>query len=161
MTVRRRGGSDDKDDLALVDEMVRKSLAVNPGLRQGRATVEVLQGLRDEVLARAKTGPAPAPKPDPGRPDARLEAIEIFLRDKARTFPELSADVRHKIAALQAHLQTLREDTLKAISDLVGAMLQTGLDPKACQRSLAQFRDLLGQLDVTEQEILQRAQTKG
>lgn len=144
-------------DAKFVDELVRKTLDVNPEIRRGRDTQEVLDELRGKAVAKAKTGPAGSLVAAFGGKDPRLQTIDIFLREKGQVFPKLITEFEARITAIRQEMEQARLTTIAEILELVGVLMVSNAPADAVQTILRDHRALFAALKVTEVEILTSA----
>jgi hypothetical protein len=149
-----------------VDEkVVRKMLQVNPGMRQGRSTMQVKKALEQGAAISVQDGAsaaAPAATGKDARPHAAGVAGELddamgfFLRGKAEAF-------RAALGDLLARRRALDEEearTKKQLRDQIGGFVSL-LDAKAVEAhgaaALAKHGELMRLLGVTPAELLDAA----
>ncbi|MBN1962775.1 MAG: hypothetical protein JW841_17730 [Deltaproteobacteria bacterium] len=145
----------------IVDELVRKSLDVNPEMRRGRDTQEVLDELRGKAIAKAKAQPSnnETPIAFSGK-DPRLQTIEIFMRDKAQNYPKIISELEARIESIRKEIEQTRIGTISEITELVKAMLLSGAQTQGIHSTLNAFRDLLTSLKTNEFDIVNNAGNK-
>ena len=148
-----------------VDEkVVRKMLQVNPGMRQGRSTMQVKKALEQGAVISVKDGAsaAPAATGKDARPHAAGVAGELddtvgfFLRGKAEAFRAALGDFLARRRALDEE----EARTKKQLREQIGGFVSL-LDAKAVEAhgaaTLAKHGELLRLLGVTPAELLEAA----
>ena len=148
-------------DTSFMEHLVKKSLDVNPGLRAGRSTQEVLKSLRQEAMANAQAGQpgaalsipeataTPAASPD----ERRLKSIQFFLDQKGAEFASDSQGIASQIASLQAQLDGLRAAAISDLADFL-SLVGGGSESPETRRALRDHRELLNALGVSEEALL-------
>ena len=104
-------------DLQLMEHLVKKSLDVNPGLRAGRSTQEVLQNLRKEAVDPASAGAAAQARPKASVSEKRRKTMEFFLEQKAEEYRESADSIMIRMKALEHELTGVRETTVDELID--------------------------------------------
>jgi flagellar motility protein MotE (MotC chaperone) len=158
-------------DLKLVEQMVKKSLQVNPGMRAANmSTTAFLEDLRKKTAAAIKaektgaaapsgrTAPGQKPAPAGVTDDPRQRTVAIFLQEKRQTYEQESASVRAQIKALEQKRDGLNKKTIDEIADLLMVVLASGGDATGMQKVLKQYDDLLAQLGVSANDLIRKAQ---
>ena len=148
-------------DTSFMEHLVKKSLDVNPGLRAGRSTQEVLKSLRQEAVANAEAGqpdaalniPEAAASPAVSADERRLKSIQFFLEQKGAEFASDSQGIASQIASLQAQLDGLRAAAVSDLADFL-SLVGGGSDSAEARRALRDHRDLLSALGVSEEALL-------
>lgn len=147
-------------DTSFMEHLVKKSLDVNPGLRAGRSTHEVLQSLRQEALANAQAGhpDATLSVPEAAAPtssadERRLKSIQFFLDQKGAEFAADSQGIASQIASLQAQLDGLRAAAVSDLADFL-SLVGGGSQSPETRRALREHRELLSALGITEDALL-------
>ena len=159
-----------ESDPKLVDELVRKSLAINPDMRQGRDTQAVIADLRAQAVALSKKGSAKSASPaqsldatkftntaKPASQDPRLATLDIFMRDKAQRYPNAREEIHQRMEALRREAEQLRLNTIREITELVSTLLMSGADAQGVQNTMGHYRDLLSSLKISEMTLLEQA----
>ncbi len=147
----------------LREQLVRKSLEVNPKLRgtAERDTNEVLQDLKAEAAGLARAGKAAAQKGSaPARApatlaDKRKNAIASFMDQKIAEHAELSADIAERERALQDEKKALRERLTQELADFL-AIVGTGPQSPEAKSVLSQHRAFLTQLGISDADLVSR-----
>ena len=148
-------------DTSFMEHLVKKSLDINPGLRAGRSTHEVLQSLRQEAVANAEAGtpdlalsvPEAASTPAASADERRLKSILFFLEQKAGEFASESKGIADQIAGLQAQLDGLRAAAVSDLADFL-SLVGGGSESPETRRALRDHRALLQALGITEEALL-------
>ena len=148
-------------DTSFMEHLVKKSLDVNPGLRGGRSTQEVLNSLRQEAMANAQAGesggalsiPEAAAMPTAGPDERRLKSIQFFLDQKGAEFAADSQGIADQIAGLQAQLDGLRAAAVSDLADFL-SLVGGGSDSPETRRALRDHRELLSALGISEDALL-------
>ncbi len=162
------GAAGDTPGLRLDEEMVRKSLSVNPALRQGRETRKVLRDLQDMARRKVTSGSASddraaaapnAPVAFEGK-DPRLQTIDIFMRDRTQSFADATAGFEARVEAVRSEQDQARRNTVAEILELVGVLLLSGADTQGVLTTLRRYRDLLCALKISEADIVDRARKR-
>jgi hypothetical protein len=146
--------------------MVRRSLAINPHLRDGASTTAFLEKLRSQVASGETPPPTRHPReaaPTPATPspsvgaDARVRAVVAFLDDKQVAYHHADALMRDELSAIERRRHAARARCVDEIADMVVVALAAGADPTETSRALRTNVPLLRELGVTENEIVRRA----
>ena len=99
-------------DTSFMEHLVKKSLDVNPGLRAGRSTQEVLKSLRQEAIANAEAGqpdaalsiPEAAASPAVSADERRLKSIQFFWNKRERSSPRTRRVLQARLPAFRLSL---------------------------------------------------------
>jgi hypothetical protein len=156
---------DEKSSVELMEHLVKKSLDINPELRDGMRTGEVMDSLKQQALARSKT--QPQGKGTPGRPaddkaalaERRKSTISFFCEQKAKEYEEGSKALAIKEVALRKEREGLQARVANELSDFLG-MIAGGTDGVEAREVLRTFRAFLSELGVTDTDLLARAKKK-
>ena len=146
-------------DLQLMEHLVKKSLDVNPGLRAGRSTQEVLQNLRKEAVNKPEAEASVAAKPKASVSEKRRKTMEFFLEQKAEEYRDSADEIILRMKALEHELAGVRETTVDELIDFL-SLISGGTDSPEAREVLRTYRDLLKELGVTEADILQAASSR-
>lgn len=146
-------------DLQLMEHLVKKSLDVNPGLRAGRSTQEVLQNLRQEAVNTPAADAGASPRPKASMAEKRRKTIEFFLEQKAEEYRESADHVAIRIKALEHELTGIRATTADELIDFL-SLISGGTDSPEAREVLRNYRDLLKELGVSDNYILQAASNR-
>lgn len=168
------GGSDGPD---LIDHLVKKSLEINPSLRQGRrSTGEVMADLKKQAIASAKEaaaerGPAEAPPASPGAATAppppddpqqvanrvaakRKVTVTYYLEQKSADYQRRLVSIQQREAQLQAERAALQQETLNDVVDFF-TVVTFGTQGTEARDALAAAGQYLQKLGLTEAQLLQ------
>lgn len=167
------------DDVKLVDELVKKSLTINPEMRRGRDTRETIDVLRAEAMGELSKEELDELDMNSGhRPvsehkykDPRLQTLVIFLRQKAAALPQafgtlkkqrlaLNDDYRRKLDDIAMQERTTRAEAIAGVVDMLRVLMASGAQPRDCQKTLADFHDFLALLSIKESDLVRMAQTR-
>ena len=146
-------------DLQLMEHLVKKSLDVNPGLRAGRSTQEVLQNLRKEAVGKPVDQAATPAKPKASVSEKRRKTMEFFLEQKADEYRESADEIILRMKALEHELAGIRETTVDELIDFL-SLISGGTDSPEARDVLRTYRDLLKELGVTDSDILEAASNR-
>lgn len=146
-------------DLQLMEHLVKKSLDVNPGLRAGRSTQEVLQNLRKEAVNPAGAQASTSAKPKASVSEKRRKTMEFFLEQKAEEYRESADHIALRMKALEHELAGVRETTVDELIDFL-SLISGGTDSPEAREVLRTYRDLLKELGVSDNDILQAASSR-
>lgn len=140
----KAGGSDELD---LMEHLVKKSLAVNPALRGGMKTSEVLESLRQQVIAKA----------DGGKEEQRKSRPHIgsFFEQKYKEFQGETADLLERERKLAEEKAGIQARYVEMIVGFLG-MTAGGADTAEAREVLMTFREFLSDLGLTEAQIIER-----
>ena len=75
--------SENESDVELMEHLVKKSLDINPNLRGGRDTQEILKGLRKEAVSKSAVGKAAADSSDVAEPTAAEKKAKLAARRRS------------------------------------------------------------------------------
>jgi hypothetical protein len=131
-----------------MEQLVKKSLAVNPNLSHGQEFPEFMNDLRRQ---------AGGPGDKEGRPprdkrEQRAQMVTFFLAQKVQEFLESAEEVDRRIAELQQERDRLRVDSVDDVIEfLVVFSRQKDFD---LQDALRGHRPMLTQLGLTEEELV-------
>ncbi len=147
----------------LIEHLVKKSLDINPNLRGGKDTREVLEDLKREALARSKQGGGAAPAEGPAAASApranlaerRKSTMAFFFEQKAQEFDGAIADLDARERLLHKERKELQERFTADLTDFVALM--AGGDSPEVREVLKEQRAFLTKLGANEQEILRQA----
>ena len=171
MVIRRKGGGPGGSeppgatpDTELMEHLVKKSLDINPNLRDGKATNEVMDDLRAQVLARSRGGgaapaaggsaSAPAAKPKGDLSSRRKSTISFFFEQKAAEFEEEAKELLRQEEELRRQRAELNERYADELTDFLGLM-SGGESPEA-REVIREFRKFLADIDLNEAALLKR-----
>ena len=115
-------------DLQLMEHLVKKSLDVNPGLRAGRSTQEVLQNLRKEAVNKPGTESTAAAKPKASVSEKRRKTMEFFLEQKAEEYRESADEIILRMKSLEHELTSIRETTVDELIDFLVEHKSTSIE---------------------------------
>lgn len=154
-------------DVEFVEELVRKSLAVNQHLRSGESTTKYLKKLRQEAAAAAK-GPvgdtsghaaeAAAPKPR-SQLDRKKSTLGTFIESKAVDFDGQLAKLTEKRRQLEQEERQLREKFIDGLVDML-VLVSEGEDLSAFRSVLGQHQAFVSQLGVRDVDLLKAAKKR-
>ncbi len=165
MALRAPGDDDDDLDEQFVSDLVKKSLAVNPGLKRGMRTQQFLEQMRQKAAAAAKGSAAagkaaPAPqKPAGPREDRRVRTITTFFEQTNEIFEERATDLKARKTALEQEELALKKQTTEDIIDLM-SVVAAGMPLPNLDALFTRFRPLLSKLGVTDRDILKALRQK-
>ncbi len=147
-------------DVELMEQLVKKSLDVNPELRGGKSTHEVLAALREEAIARSKSGGTSQPEqPTTSLADRRRGTIAFFLEQKVKEFGESEADISAREKVLRAERAELQARVVDDIEVFL-ALLSDGNESPEVRMVLTQFKHFLQQLGTSETQLLAAARRR-
>jgi hypothetical protein len=157
MVVKRRRSSpatqEAKPDVDLMEQLVKKSLEVNPQLRDGKSTREVLAGLREEAVSRSKSHGQEPEAPQPSLSERRSGTIAFFLEQKAKEFHESERDIIEREMRLRAERTNLQRRVIDEIEVFL-ALVSDGKDSPEARAILTRSRTFLQQLGTNEKQLL-------
>lgn len=156
MVIRRSKEDDPKSDVELMEHLVKKSLDVNPHLRSGRRTGEVLRELKEEAVARAQAEQPSASKRQANVSDRRKSTIAFFLEQKAGEFKDQLADITAREKLLQQEKDALKATVADDIADFLALMAGAADSPEA-REVLREQRAFLTALGLTDGDVIERA----
>ncbi len=161
--------SEEESDVELMEHLVKKSLDINPNLRDGRDTQEILKGLRSEAVSKSAAGKVAAdssgvPEPSAAEKKAKLAArrrstIEFFFEQKAEEFEAASREVNARRRALEAELKKLQATAVDEVVDFL-SLLAGGADSPEARDVMKSYRKFLKELGVSDAEIVQAAKRR-
>ena len=144
MVVRRpkissRQDGDGSDDDGITEHLVRRSLAVNPSMRDGRTTHQVMDNMRAEAVQKAGTprdGTTPAGLTGSATGSksatARLrQTIEFFFEQKSLDYRDLADELDERLRALEIERAELRDSIAGELLDFLSLMAGGGDSPEA------------------------------
>lgn len=150
------GGRDKK----FVEELARKSLAINPALKNGAQTGKVLQGLRSVMggsteAALAGSSLSSGQTTDLSHP--RRSAIVAFLEHENQKFQATTVELDARAAQVEDARQLAVRRTVEAIQGLLTVMLNSGATEAELSSALEAYRSMFRKLGVTERQLVQNA----
>lgn len=164
--------SEEESDVELMEHLVKKSLDINPNLRDGRDTQEILKGLRSEAVSKSTAGKASSgadassevAAPSAAEKQAKLAArrrstIEFFFEQKAEEFEAASQEVNVRRRALEQELKKLQADALDEVVDFL-SLLAGGAESPEARDVMKAYRKFLKELGVSDTEIVQAAKRR-
>lgn len=150
-------------DVNFVEELVRKSLAINKDLRAGESTTKYLKHLREQVRQQAQGGaeppggaskaPGPPSAPEKSQLERKTATLSTFLESKAVDFDGQHQAIRHEREKLDAQEKALRDRFVDALTDML-TLVTDGEDLSAFREVLAQHRTFLSQLGIRDVDLL-------
>ncbi len=143
-----------------MEHLVKKSLDINPALRHGQDTGEVLAGLKQQAIARSDAQ-APAAGGEGRRPrlskeERRKQTISFFFEQKLEEFDDDSADILERERKLAEEKADLQAQYAEEIVDFLG-MMAGGAETPEAREVLRTFRKFLTALGLTEAQVTERA----
>ncbi len=161
--------SENESDVELMEHLVKKSLDINPNLRGGRDTQEILKGLRKEAVSKSAVGKAAADSSDVAEPTAaekkaklaarRRSTIEFFFEQKAEEFGAASREVNARRRALEDELKKLQATTVDEMVDFL-SLLAGGAESAEAREVMRSYRKFLKELGASDAEIVQAAKRR-
>jgi hypothetical protein len=148
----------------LMEHLVKKSLDINPNLRGGKDTREVLEDLKREAVARAKQGgaseaaPTGAAAPRANLAERRKSTMVFFFEQKAQEFDSAVADIDARERLIQRERKDLQERFSGDLVDFIALM--AGGDSPELRDVLREFRAFLAKLGANDQEIIRQAKAR-
>jgi hypothetical protein len=150
----------------LVEHLVKKSLDINPSLRRGKDTREVLDALKKEAVARSRqgsaSGEAQTSGAEPSRvnlADRRKSTMVFFLEQKSQEFEGGAADIEAREKLLAREKQDLQKRFAEDIVDFLALMSGSTENPET-REVLKDFRGFLTRLGITDQDLLRLAKNR-
>jgi hypothetical protein len=140
-----------KPQIELIEELVKKSLDVNPSLGGGRDVQAVMSSLKKEAI-QAKSG-APPSTPTASLADRRKSTIAFFLEQKQAEFEELAADITVRENVLLKERQDLQRRIFEELLDFL-ALMSGGVDSPEARQVVHEHRGFVAQLGVTEVDVV-------
>jgi hypothetical protein len=171
-------------DLEIMEQLVKKSLEINPQLKDGKNTRQVLADLRNQALARSKSGSGgggpssmgggqstmgqarsvgSAPAATAAKPDMaarRKNTISFFFEQKASEFEESVVDINMREKALQKEKNELQQRFFDELVDFFTLMAGGAQSPES-RAVLVEQRAFLSQLGVAEADLIREVQRRG
>lgn len=153
MPVKRPQGVEPKfevPNVQFVDNLVRRSLEINPKIREGLTTQQFLERLRQAAQGQPQAkAQAPATTAD----DHSAHTLALFMRERSEDFERSARDLRAELAKVQARQTELQQQTLAQVVEFLKFLYGPGMpEPKAT--TLKPFAAFLGDLGKSDQEIL-------
>ena len=143
-------------DLELMEHLVKKSLDINPGLRQQRSTREFLSGIKKEAVAKSNASAskaAPVEKKKVSLSQRRKSTIEFFFEQKMEEYTESAEEVMGRIQLLEEELRTAQESTVSEIVDFLSMISGSANSPEA-REVMREYRQFIKALGISEEEII-------
>jgi hypothetical protein len=146
-------------DVELMEDLVRASLAVNPTMRGGLETADVVERLRQQATETpvSKSAPPPEGGGSAEERDARRANVEFFLKSKRR-------EVREKLSALDEQRRQLEiqveASKRRAMVELVDFLTLSGLDKTEASRVLGTHKELLSDLNTNAPDVLKKIEER-
>jgi hypothetical protein len=148
----------------LAEHLVKKSLDINPALRRGMATHEVLEELRKEAVARSQHGAtqpeaAPAQASRANLSDRRKSTVAFFLEQKAQEFDAAAGEIAVRERLLLNEKQELQKRIAQDLVDFL-SLMSGGVDAPECHEILKDFRGFLTKLGSSDADLLRQAKNR-
>ncbi|MBI5507583.1 MAG: hypothetical protein HY903_02405 [Deltaproteobacteria bacterium] len=145
-------------DVELVEQLVKKSLDINPDLRDGKNTHQVMQDLKRQAVARSKEGGAGGgiAAPRGNLAERRRGTIAFFFEQKASDFETAVADVTARERLLQQEKQALRDQVVGDLADFF-ALMAGGIQSPEAKDVIRENRPFLSKLGITEADLVAAA----
>ena len=148
----------EEPEIELVEHLVKKSLDINPGLRQDRSTIEFLKGIKKEAVDKSGAGaahhaPAGKAQTKADRAQRRRNTIEFFFEQKMEEYVEAAQDITHRIQALESELDQTRKASFEEIVDFLSLIAGSG-DSAEAREVMRAYRKFLKELGVTDDEVM-------
>lgn len=147
----------DEPDIELMEHLVKKSLDINPGLRQDRSTIEFLKGIKKEAVNKSSTGgqqqQAEAAKNKSSLADRRRSTIEFFFEQKKEEYVAASSEIMKRIELLDKELNDTRAASFGEIVDFLSLIAGAG-DSAEAREVMRTYRKFLKELGVSEEDVM-------
>jgi hypothetical protein len=148
-------------ELKIVDELVLKSLAINPSLARGADPSSALEELRAEITTTRRPDSLPSARgPSPSLNDRRQQTIQLFLEQKAEDYQRVSDGFDARIAALERERAAERDRAIDEIVGLITVILASGAGAAEVEKTVSGFKPLLVQLEVSGRDLVREAQRR-
>ncbi len=151
-------------DVELMEHLVKKSLDINPQMRGGKSTHEVMEDLRKEAIARSKTaGVGTAPPSGAAKAslsERRRATIAFFFEQKSAQMQTVLADLRARERALADEKRVIQKQLVDEIVDFIH-MVSSGAEVPELRGVLLAHRGLLAELNVSEADLIRLAKGRG
>jgi hypothetical protein len=143
-------------DIELVEHLVKKSLDINPALRNSKKTAEVMTALREEARARAQGGSPGSTTANLSKTDRRKQTITFFFTQKQEDFDEAVSGILERERALAAEKAALQGQFIQELADFL-QMATGGVDSPEAREVVHSFRKFVTDLGINEAELFVRA----
>ncbi len=147
-------------DLKVVDELVLKSLAINPSLARGADPASALEELRAEITTTGPAQPSPARRATPSLGDRRQQTVHLFLEQKADDYCQVAAAFDARVAAVERERAAERDRAIDEIVGLITVILASGASAQELETTVNRFKPLLTQLEVSARDLVREAQRR-
>ena len=151
------GGS---PDLELMEQLVKKSLEINPEMRGGKRTAEVMEDLRKQAVGQSKSAPtAVSTAPKPSLTERRLSTMAFFFEQKQAEFQENLGEIAVKERELEKEKKELKVRFGDELTDFL-ALMSGGTETPESKEILRRYRSFVAALGLNEADILRVAKTR-
>lgn len=145
------------DKMAFAEDLVRKSLAINPGLRGLDSTHKYLMKMRELALAKPQTKTnEPKAAPAKSAADRRAESTQLFLQQRAGEFDTQLAGIDARLAALEEEKRAAKAQVVDEVVSFM-SVVWAEADADTARRVLEGFRPFLTALGVSAVDVVKRA----
>ncbi len=148
-----------KPDIQLMEELVKKSLDVNPALGGGRDAKQVIASFKEEASGAARTSPGAMPPPRASLAERRKATIKFFLEQKQEELEELSADITAREKLLAEERRQLQQRVYEEVVDFL-ALVSGGTESQEAREAVHECRSFIAELGVTEIDVIKGAQKR-
>ncbi len=165
MPLKRPTNPEPASDADFVEDLVKKSLSINPRLKGGMRTQQYLEKLRQQALAEGKgpsaSAPAPAAPPAASAPaaassslnDKKSRTLSMFLDQRSEDYDQRAAAIRSRRAELDKEEAALKQEAIDDIVDIL-TVVSHGESVLELQPVLGKYRGFLGTLGVADRDLL-------
>lgn len=155
----------------LMEQLLRKTLAVNPSIKDGKSTAAVMEELRKQAVLSSRSGQDAAQGRRPGTTqqpagpteltmqERRMSTISYFFDQKDSEYRERDAQIRLKEEAIKKERQQLRIQFLEAIADFF-SLMHGGAETPEAKNVMRKHAKLLSTLTISEADLIRRTREK-
>lgn len=147
-------------DMKVVDELVLKSLAINPSLARGADPSSALEELRAEITTTGRSRQAPARPATKSLGDRRQQTVQLFLEQKSDDYQHVTDDFDARVAAVERERAVERDRAIDEIVGLITVILASGAGAQELEATVSKFKPLLTQLEVSARDLVREAQRR-
>jgi hypothetical protein len=147
-------------DMKVVDELVLKSLAINPSLARGADPSSALEELRAEITTSGRSLRTAAKPAAPSLGDRRAQTVQLFLEQKTEDYQHVTDDFDARVAAVERERAVERDRTIDEIVGLITVILASGAGAQELEKTVVRFKPLLTQLEVSARDLVREAQRR-
>ncbi len=150
-------------DVRLIDELVSKSLSINPQMGGGQDTQGYLNKIRNEAVQAEREGkprtPTSTSSPQ-NKSVLRMQTIRFLIEQREQDVNEGLEQFAIRKKELESERQTFLRQMSDDIVNAVSVVIASGASDQECAKAMAPSRALFKKLEITDLQIIQQAKRR-